>query len=375
MNPLFNTLIVIELSCAITYLACTLGRRRYALKTHILIHAAITAVFLFIMDLATKEASLQYGRETVFWMLAGCALITSLLFFYGGGWGLRVTVFFYILCYVLSIFTAANRAAYLITNTSMSGLTLLIQTVLYTGSIRQFQQFSQEKFIRFLSEAAGSRHQRLLLMQTITSFVLIAAYNILMVSICSDLEKLLFLFLLLFYIVQTNLLLVSYLQTDENKQEFQLMAATDPLTGLGNSVALVDRLHKMQKEGGAFSLLFMDLDSFKSVNDTHGHRAGDAYLIRFAQALKRLGGDGTFFFRKSGDEFIGLTRDRELAKALKTLRPEMEPGIAFLGVSVGCANTPEDGETLAELLDVADRDMYRHKRERRKADGRPERLD
>ena len=375
MNPLFNTLIVIELSCAITYLACTLGRRRYALKTHILIHAAITAVFLFIMDLATKEASLQYGRETVFWMLAGCALITSLLFFYGGGWGLRVTVFFYILCYVLSIFTAANRAAYLITNTSMSGLTLLIQTVLYTGSIRQFQQFSQEKFIRFLSEAAGSRHQRLLLMQTITSFVLIAAYNILMVSICSDLEKLLFLFLLLFYIVQTNLLLVSYLQTDENKQEFQLMAATDPLTGLGNSVALVDRLHKMQKEGGAFSLLFMDLDSFKSVNDTHGHRAGDAYLIRFAQALKRLGGDGTFFFRKSGDEFIGLTRDRELAKALKTLQPEMEPGVAFLGVSVGCANTPEDGETLAELLDVADRDMYRHKRERREADGRPERLD
>lgn len=375
MNPLFNTLIVIELSCAITYLACTLGRRRYALKTHILIHAAITAVFLFIMDLATKEASLQYGRETVFWMLAGCALITSLLFFYGGGWGLRVTVFFYILCYVLSIFTAASRAAYLITNTSMSGLTLLIQTVLYTGSIRQFQQFSQEKFIRFLSEAAGSRHQRLLLMQTITSFVLIAAYNILMVSICSELEKLLFLFLLLFYIVQTNLLLVSYLQTDENKQEFQLMAATDPLTGLGNSVALVDRLHEMQKEGGAFSLLFMDLDSFKSVNDTHGHRAGDAYLIRFAQALKRLGGDGTFFFRKSGDEFIGLTRDRELAKALKALQPEMEPGIAFLGVSVGCANTPEDGETLAELLDVADRDMYRHKRERREAGGRPERLD
>ena len=375
MNPLFDNLIVIELSCAITYLACTLGRRRYALKTHILIHAAITAVFLFIMDLATKEASLQYGRETVFWMLAGCALITSLLFFYGGGWGLRVTVFFYILCYVLSIFTAANRAAYLITNTSMSGLTLLIQTVLYTGSIRQFQQFSQEKFIRFLSEAAGSRHQRLLLMQTITSFVLIAAYNILMVSICSELEKLLFLFLLLFYIVQTNLLLVSYLQTDENKQEFQLMAATDPLTGLGNSVALVDRLHKMQKEGGAFSLLFMDLDSFKSVNDTHGHRAGDAYLIRFAQALTRLGGDGTFFFRKSGDEFIGLTRDRELAKALKALQPEMEPGIAFLGVSVGCANTPEDGETLAELLDVADRDMYRHKRERREADGRLERLD
>ena len=366
---------MIELSCAITYLACTLGRRRYALKTHILIHAAITAVFLFIMNLATKGASLQYGGETVFWMLAGCALITSLLFFYGGGWGLRVTVFFYILCYVLSIFTAANRAAYLITNTSMSGLTLLIQTVLYTGSIRQFQQFSQEKFIRFLSEAAGSRHQRLLLMQTITSFVLIAAYNILMVSICSDLEKLLFLFLLLFYIVQTNLLLVSYLQTDENKQEFQLMAATDPLTGLGNSVALVDRLHEMQKEGGAFSLLFMDLDSFKSVNDTHGHRAGDAYLIRFAQALKRLGGDGTFFFRKSGDEFIGLTRDRELAKALKALQPEMEPGIAFLGVSVGCANTPEDGETLAELLDVADRDMYRHKRERREAGGRPERLD
>ena len=212
-------------------------------------------------------------------------------------------------------------------------------------------------------------------MQTITSFVLIAAYNILMVSICSELEKLLFLFLLLFYIVQTNLLLVSYLQTDENKQEFQLMAATDPLTGLGNSVALVDRLHEMQKEGGAFSLLFMDLDSFKSVNDTHGHRAGDAYLIRFAQALKRLGGDGTFFFRKSGDEFIGLTRDRELVKALKALQPEMEPGIAFLGVSVGCANTPEDGETLAELLDVADRDMYCHKRERRKADGRPERLD
>lgn len=374
MNPLFDDLIVIELSCAITYLACTLGSRRYALKTHILIHAAITAVFLAVMDIV-GGTSLQYGGETVIWMLAGCAFITPLLFFYGGGWDLRVTVFFYILCYVLSVFTVANRAAYLITGTSMSGLALLFQTVLYAGSIRQFQQFSQEKFVRFLSEAAHSQHQRLLLFQTATSFVLIEAYNILMVSICSELEKLLFLLLLLFYIVQTNLLLVFYLQTDENKQEFQLMAATDPLTKLGNSVALVDRLHEMQKEGGAFSLLFMDLDSFKSVNDTHGHRAGDAYLIRFAQALKSLCDDGTSFFRKSGDEFIGLTRDRELVKALKELRPEMEPGIAFLGVSVGCANTPEDGETLAELLDVADRDMYRHKRERREADGRPERLD
>ena len=363
MSILYDNLIVAELSCVFTYLMYTLANPKYSLKTHVLIHFLTTVAFLAVKNLV-NGAALQYGMETVLWMLLGCLLISPLLVFYGGNWILRFSVFFYILCYLLSIFSVANRAAYLITNVSMSNFTLLFQTLLYIGSLKAFKRFSEKKFVKFLSETEEAAHMWLLLTQTATSFILIVAYNVLLINVISEFEKLLLLLLLMLYMIQTNILLVYYLQTDKNKQKFQLMAVTDPLTKLGNSVALAEKFHAMQQEGGKLFLLFLDLDDFKNVNDTFGHKTGDLYLIHFAQALERLCDDQTFFFRKSGDEFICLSRNAELSHQLRTLQPKTDPGIFFQGFSFGCAQMPEDGVTLAELMDAADRNMYVHKQNR-----------
>ena len=111
-------------------------------------------------------------------------------------------------------------------------------------------------------------------------------------------------------------------------------------------------------------LLISPLLVFYGGNWIFGHKTGDLYLIHFAQALERLCDDQTFFFRKSGDEFICLSRNAELSHQLRTLQPKMDPGIFFQGFSFGCAQMPEDGVTLAELMDAADRNMYVHKQNR-----------
>ena len=157
MSILYDNLIVAELSCAFTYLMYTLAKPKYSLKTHVLIHFLTTVAFLAVKDLV-NGAALQYGMETVLWMLLGCLLISPLLVFYGGNWILRFSVFFYILCYLLSIFSVANRAAYLITNVSMSTFTPLFQTLLYIGSLKAFKRFSDKKFVKFLSETEEAAH-------------------------------------------------------------------------------------------------------------------------------------------------------------------------------------------------------------------------
>ena len=92
-------------------------------------------------------------------------------------------------------------------------------------------------------------------------------------------------------------------------------ALHDPLTGLANRVLMLERLEhallRQQRTDGTLALLFVDLDRFKEINDTHGHRAGDELLVALSKRLTAILRPGDTLARQSGDEFLILLEDLE----------------------------------------------------------------
>ena len=160
-------------------------------------------------------------------------------------------------------------------------------------------------------------------------------------------------------------------------KETRKQATSDPLTGLSSARGLSESLDAWcRRTGKSFAVLYLDLDRFKSVNDTYGHAVGDALLVRLGEALRAGVRPEDIVGRRGGDEFVVLFRglDRTQAEPIcERLRALVEESLhadeRFRGVrlSQGIAVFPCDGATEDALLDVADRAMYAEKRKHRQA--------
>ena len=165
---------------------------------------------------------------------------------------------------------------------------------------------------------------------------------------------------------------------DEMNRSFERMALNDSLTGLGNRNLFTDRMNSIiavsRRSNEPFSLLMMDLNKFKEVNDTHGHEAGDAVLIEVGKRFITLGRNADSFFRLGGDEFAalittGVTREG-LAIMAERIIKTFEAPVDFrsvsleIGISIGIVLFPEHSEDGDELLRLADAAMYEAKRGR-----------
>ncbi|MFW5913611.1 MAG: diguanylate cyclase domain-containing protein, partial [Bacillota bacterium] len=131
-------------------------------------------------------------------------------------------------------------------------------------------------------------------------------------------------------------------------------------------------MQELLEKRASFSVIFMDLDRFKSVNDDYGHARGDAYLKMFAQAVEGCYKDSASVYRMSGDEFVMIYPGGDESTVCSNIESigfeeSFEP--PFLGVSVGCAHYPKDSEQLSELLHIADTNMYQIKKRRHAAQG------
>jgi diguanylate cyclase (GGDEF)-like protein/putative nucleotidyltransferase with HDIG domain len=168
----------------------------------------------------------------------------------------------------------------------------------------------------------------------------------------------------------------------EQTQEDSL---TDPLTGLPNTrflfMHLTRELARAERLKVEVSLMVMDLDSFKEINDNHGHHVGDRALCEVARVLRAAIRPYDICVRYAGDEFIvvlsGCGADeaehkrQELQKSIDEVYFEARPGKRLaLGISIGAAVFPQDGESYEALLATADSRMYQDKAGRKRRTGR-----
>ena len=159
------------------------------------------------------------------------------------------------------------------------------------------------------------------------------------------------------------------------------LAYQDPLTGLANRRQFEEALHMAvvspPKAGAAHAVLLLDLNSFKQINDTYGHGAGDQVLVVVAQRLLRAVRDGDLVARLGGDEFVVLSQHLQGPEAATSIALRMIHGLAEpmligsnryeVGAGIGIALLPSDAATAAEALRKADVALYRAKAERRSA--------
>ena len=165
----------------------------------------------------------------------------------------------------------------------------------------------------------------------------------------------------------------------EAEQRVLHLAYSDTLTGLANrarlSSALDETVERTRRTGTAAALLFLDLDDFKRVNDSHGHSAGDELLRHVAGRLRSAVRADDLLARQGGDEFLLLLSDLPTTGAAATAHRVAADVIAALsqpfdlggqrvtvGASIGISIAPDDAASAKEMLRHADTAMYAAKR-------------
>ncbi|HEY2043219.1 MAG TPA: GGDEF domain-containing protein [Jatrophihabitans sp.] len=168
------------------------------------------------------------------------------------------------------------------------------------------------------------------------------------------------------------LVLLGVLHRSSLVKQLQLLATTDAKTGLLNSVAWQQQAEKMferiVRTGGTAAVLILDLDHFKSVNDEHGHLAGDVALRAVAQTLKQELRGYDLLSRYGGEEFVAFLDQVDAIEAMtiaeririRVSELRILDGLSVTG-SVGIAIAPLDGTDVSTLLAGADAALYRAK--------------
>ncbi|MFL5718589.1 MAG: GGDEF domain-containing protein, partial [Chloroflexota bacterium] len=155
------------------------------------------------------------------------------------------------------------------------------------------------------------------------------------------------------------------LQNAEVFEAVEIRARTDDLTGLFNHGTFQEWLERSAREGTPFSLIMLDLDDFRTVNNERGHQAGDALLRRIATALIGAGRDTDLVFRYGGDEFTFLLAHTDEGGALQVAERARQAVVSVdltVSASIGVATFPVDGDTASEVLLAADRACFVAKR-------------
>jgi diguanylate cyclase (GGDEF)-like protein len=161
--------------------------------------------------------------------------------------------------------------------------------------------------------------------------------------------------------------------TDRKKSEEQAFyqARHDALTGLANYREFVDRLeqevHRAERSHHSFTVMLVDLDGLKRINDLRGHVAGNRALQRLAAVMNEHCRSTDLAARYGGDEFAVVLIDSDKGMAEQVAR-RIENGLRSdlnkpaISASIGIGIYPDDGRTAAELIEAADQQLYKYKR-------------
>ncbi|MVV49333.1 diguanylate cyclase [Pseudomonas sp. PB120] len=156
--------------------------------------------------------------------------------------------------------------------------------------------------------------------------------------------------------------------TQEKLGRLNLQAQSDPLTGLPNRRAMDEALQVLQQTRTPFSVLALDIDHFKKVNDTYGHDAGDVALRAIADVLRQSSREGDLPYRIGGEEFTVLLPNTPKTKAIEVaerLRARVEitriDKVGAVTMSIGVASWLPEGPAVSVLLKQADEHLYKAK--------------
>lgn len=245
-----------------------------------------------------------------------------------------------------------------------------IQNLLYLLTLVPFYKHLVPKYIFVIEHISlfDKRWYKYMVLNNCLSFLLLVVINWYFLKEETSFEKILILFLLLSIICVSYLILYQIVLDAIKINDLKQEVSHDPLTGLCNRAQLWTDLQSVSKTGQTFSVLLMDLDRFKLINDQYGHIAGDQYLKHFARISSDILRELGRVYRFGGDEFVAVCPGvipQEIIGRLKECR-EWDSGAPcpFNQVSIGVLLCEPPHSGVEEILQRVDRLMYQNKTDR-----------
>lgn len=242
-----------------------------------------------------------------------------------------------------------------------------IQNLLYLLTLVPFYKHLVPKYIFVIEHISlfDKRWYKYMVLNNCLSFLLLVVINWYFLKEETSFEKILILFLLLSIICVSYLILYQIVLDAIKINDLKQEVSHDPLTGLRNRAQLWTDLQSVSKTGQTFSVLLMDLDRFKLINDQYGHIAGDQYLKHFARISSDILRELGRVYRFGGDEFVAVCPGvipQEIIGRLKECR-EWDSGAPcpFNQVSIGVLLCEPPHSGVEEILQRVDRLMYQNK--------------
>jgi diguanylate cyclase (GGDEF)-like protein len=371
MNPEFNILsfsallIVFEILIINTYTVYVCSKKKTSLLGSAfficVFIVAFTAVLIFIY-LKNFSAVRFTGKGII--MLYGLLYIIPLKFMFDQSLKQTIIIISSSWLYTLLGFTFAVQTAYLFPVEKLVLSTSIFQTIFYALTLPFFIRFVKRTFI-YIFKLIKKNMLNLLLVTCLSWFFIILLLNYGFIEGFSYRLKLLIFFAIIGIVILSYKMIFNLVSVNKKAITLSRITKFDTLTKLKNRESLYEDMNRKIDDSIPFNIVFIDLDDFKSVNDYFGHSTGDAYIIKFVNTANEVMKIKDSFYRLHGDEFVCLVESVKaefFCRQLKYLRFVLKPeNIAFRGLSLGCASFPTDGNTVSDLLHIADLKMYEQK--------------
>lgn len=354
--------------CVNLYISHICLERKASAKIVVPVMVGFTLLLVGINSV-TLAALPGYGEG--FFVFLGFFYLIPLFFLYRCGIKTTLSVMCLSWSYTMLIYLFSKYLGQFFPEAAQMIAMLIIQTVMYLLTLRFFLRLLHERLLYVIVHDQPNKGNMFFCLSASTCAVTFCANWVLLKedSLAAKLA------LICTLAVNTTLMYQAlYGLTHARRHAVQTRqeSLTDALTGLNNRRAFFEQAELLVRGERPFAIAFIDLDRFKSINDTYGHVAGDDYLRRFARAFTgQFSHQGTLY-RIAGDEFVFLWEGEPGAEAmLEEIRgfsvPSANSAVPFLGFSCGAAAFPADAGALDELLGVADSRMYRAKTDSRAA--------
>lgn len=363
----FTVLMILETLCVNLYVSHICLDRK---ASPVIVVPVMAGFTLLVLGVCTVTIAALPGYGQGYYLSLGFLYLIPLAVLYRRGIRTTVSVMCLSWSYTMLVFLFSKYLGQLFPEPIQALAALIIQTAVYLLTLRPFLRLLHERLLYAIVYDQPNRGNMFFCLSVSTCVLAFCANWALQIDslaaklalVCALAANTIMMYRALYDLTQARRHVV------QTRQE----SLTDALTGLSNRRAFFERAELLVKGRRPFAIAFMDLDRFKSINDTYGHVAGDWYLRQFAQAFTRQFSRRGTLYRIAGDEFVFLREGKQAADALLVeiygfSVPPAGLEVPFLGFSCGTAAFPADAGALDELLSVADKRMYRAK-----MDGRAE---
>ncbi|MBR5486226.1 MAG: GGDEF domain-containing protein [Oscillospiraceae bacterium] len=336
----------------------------------------------------TKEIILTLAAFSVPVLLIGEAILSSLPGYIPGNGYFVLVGFIYLLpihrlyigslaqkfiivcaswTYSLSVYSLSYHISLFTDFMTLSARIFIVQAIFFLLTDIIYKRFMRKYFV-FVMRSIAPNEQSLLKNTCILAFLLIYTTHLSFVFFDQILLRVAATVLMFFHVIYSYKMIRRIIKSLCNLRELEGQIKYDALTNLLNRSCFNRDAYALLRNKTPFHLIFIDLDNFKSVNDTLGHLAGDEYLKSFSQwASDGLGNQG-ILYRLAGDEFVCIYKGRNPETFIRQIATSGPPDtgckFAFQGASTGLASYPKDGMNLEHLIACADHNMYKNKQKK-----------